>query len=287
VRRYAVRLAAAALVAAAAGLVVPPPAGAATCGGAGGVSVVVDFHQLGGLESACDAQGGGRTAAQQMTDVGHVLTRVQRQPGFVCRVDGKPKSDPCVDIPPSDAYWSLWWSDGKSGSWTYASVGVDSLKVPSGGYVALSWQGTSGKAPPRVSPTPHAAPSSAPSSHPTSAPPSSPPSSAPPSTTSAVPGTGPTSSGPSAPRSTAKQAHAGHRHPSSSPKADQRRRTASASTSPGPATTQADGALDPAASTSESRGSGLPGWVAPAAVVLVFAAAGTVLVVRRRRSGGA
>ena len=54
---------------------------------------------------------------------GFSLTYVQRQPGFVCRINGAPASDPCVNTPPADAYWGLWWSDGKSGSWTYSSVG--------------------------------------------------------------------------------------------------------------------------------------------------------------------
>jgi hypothetical protein len=49
--------------------------------------------------------------------------------------------------------------------------------------------------------------------------------------------------------------------------------------------TEAGGPLDP---TSGSSGDGgLPGWVAPAAVLLLFATAGTVVVVRRRGSGGA
>ena len=61
--RLVVRLAAAVLVAAAAGLGVSAPAQAASCSSAHGVSVVVDFHQLGGgVQSACDAGGGGKTA---------------------------------------------------------------------------------------------------------------------------------------------------------------------------------------------------------------------------------
>ncbi|MGA8247490.1 MAG: hypothetical protein WB797_11335, partial [Nocardioides sp.] len=141
-KRLVIRLAVAAILAATAGLGASAPARAATCGTANGVTVVVDFHQLGGgAETACDLHGAGRTAATQLSDVGHRLTYVQRQPGFVCRVDGDPSSDPCANTPPSDAYWSLWWSDGRSGKWSYSSAGVASLKVPAGGYVALSWQG--------------------------------------------------------------------------------------------------------------------------------------------------
>ena len=41
----------------------------------------------------------GKYAAAQFTDVGHQLTYVQRQAGFVCRVDGAPADDPCVQHP--------------------------------------------------------------------------------------------------------------------------------------------------------------------------------------------
>ncbi|HEY1381172.1 MAG TPA: hypothetical protein VGF55_30510, partial [Gemmataceae bacterium] len=85
--RLAVRLTVAALVAAAVGLGVSAPAQAAICGSASGVSVVVDFHQLGGgVQADCDANGAGKYAAAQFADVGHTITYVQRQPGFVCRV---------------------------------------------------------------------------------------------------------------------------------------------------------------------------------------------------------
>ena len=153
----------AALALVASGLVLQSqvPAVAAGCSGSTGVTVVVDYHQLGGgVQQACDADGGGKVASTVFPDSGFPLTYVQRQPGFVCRVAGAPSSDPCVNTPPASAYWSLWWSDGKSGTWTYASTGVGSLKVPDGGYVAFSWQGQDGKAAPGITPSPRAAPSS-------------------------------------------------------------------------------------------------------------------------------
>ncbi len=154
-------LAALALVASGLVLQSQVPAVAAGCTGSTGVTVVVDHHQLGGgVQQACDADGGGKAASTVFPDSGFPLTYVQRQPGFVCRVAGAPSSDPCVNTPPASAYWSLWWSDGKSGTWTYASTGVGSLTVPDGGYVAFSWQGQDGKAAPGVTPTPRAASSS-------------------------------------------------------------------------------------------------------------------------------
>ncbi len=38
-----------------------------------------------------------------------------------------PADDPCVNTPPADAYWGLWWSDGTTGKWTYSSLGAASL----------------------------------------------------------------------------------------------------------------------------------------------------------------
>lgn len=278
--RHVVRLVAAVLVTVATGLGVSAPAEAATCGSAHGVTVVVDFHELGGgAQAACDAQGGGKAAVTQLTDVGHRLTYVQRQPGFVCRVDGTPDSDPCVNTPPSDAYWSLWWSDGRSGHWTYSSAGVGSLAVPDGGYVALSWQGSGDKAAPRIAPTVHASrpPTSAPTKHPSSAPPAGP--TTPPATSSSP--AEPTSSAAAGPTRTSSSTAGGrHQHtkgPSATP------------TTPGsasPAAEQATEPLDRSASDPGS-GSGLPGWVAPVLVGALFLAAATVAVVRRKRSGGA
>jgi len=132
------------------------PGPAAAAGGfctSTGVNVVVDFKELGGgLQKGCDPRGADRPASDVVPAAGSPLAYVQRQPGFVCRVAGEPANDPCVNTPPPDAYWGLWWSDGTSGRWTYASQGVGSLKVPSGGSVAFSWIGPNGSTPPGVAP---------------------------------------------------------------------------------------------------------------------------------------
>jgi hypothetical protein len=282
--RLVVRLAVAVLMAAAVGLGVAGPAQAATCATAHGVSVVVDFHQLGGgVQKHCDASGAGKSAWSQLQDVGYRLTGVQRQPGFVCRIDGKPskEEDACVNTPPSDAYWSLWWSDGKSGKWSYSSQGPASLKVPEGGYVAMSWQSGNGKALPGASPTPHP---SEPSASPTSQPSSSPPRSSAPAQPSAS--AGPTASSSPASSSASPTARS-DRKPRSHDHANKpkrHRRTAAPSASP-----QAAGPIGKAvaADSADAGGSGgLPGWVAPAAVLVLFAGAGAVLLVRRKGGGG-
>lgn len=277
--RYVVRLVAAVVLTAATGLGVPAPALAASCSTGHGVTVVVDFHQLGGgAQSACDLGGAGRLASTQLIDVGHTLRYAQQQPGFVCRVDGSPSSDPCVTTSPADAYWSLWWSDGTSGRWSFSSEGVGSLTVPDGGYVALSWQGGSNKAPPRVTPRAHPTAAPSPTSSPSHAPPS-PPSR--PTTAPSTPTSGPTASAmPSTSTDAPSTSPPGH-HGGSGRQAGRSGHHGSSS-SPSP-TGHADAAR--AAAPVEPTGSGLPGWVAPGLVALMFAAAAGVYAVRRRRSG--
>ena len=134
----------------AASVLTAAPAAAATCGGGPGVTVVVDRASLGGgASSGCDGDGG--TATDNFADTGVALTYAQREPGFVCRVNGVPQNDPCQNASPRDAYWGLWWSDGRSGRWRYSSVGVGSLSVPAGGSVAFRFS-TGDSTPPAVAP---------------------------------------------------------------------------------------------------------------------------------------
>lgn len=278
--RTCVRVAVSALVAATAYVAIPAaPASAAACPTADGVTVVVDFHELGGgVQTACVADGGGRTASDLFPAAGFPLSYVQRQPGFVCRVEGKPADDPCVNTPPSDAYWGLYWSDGRSGSWTYSTIGAGGLHVPDGGYVAFSWNGSSSRVLPGYTPAPHpsASPTPTPTSHPThSAHPSPHHSSAPPSATP----TDSTSASPSESASPTKNAkpHDRTSH-SAAPSAT--------ATEPSGSPSAGAAAVPTAAEPSDPDG-GLPGWVAPAVVVVLFGAVGAAALLRRRRGGPA
>ena len=83
---------------------------------------------------------------------GSPLTDARRASKASCaRSNAKPRSVGACKAT-ANAYWGLFWSDGKSGEWTYATSGVDGLKVPTGGFVAFAWQGTSEKTPPVASP---------------------------------------------------------------------------------------------------------------------------------------
>lgn len=135
------------------GATAPAVAAADGCADGHGVTVVVDFHQLDHHDvRSCVPDGGGRDAAQLLDEAGLTLTDVQRQPGFLCRVDGLPADDPCVNTPPAGAYWSLWWSDGSSDRWSYSTVMASSLEVPDGGLVGLVWDQEPGDLRPAVAP---------------------------------------------------------------------------------------------------------------------------------------
>ena len=133
-------VAAAALLGAAAVVALPAsPAQAAGCAPGTGVTVVVEPGPLGGGSSVGCAGGAGGTATDATKEAGFSIDYVASQPGFVCRLNGKPSSDPCQRTPPQDAYWGLFWSDGK-GSWKYSTAGASSLKVPEGGSIGWRFQ---------------------------------------------------------------------------------------------------------------------------------------------------
>lgn len=129
-----------------------PDEAAKQCG-ADEVTVVVDYAELGdGVRVAC-ADNAGERASELFTRAGFPLEYAVRSSGFVCRVSKAPADAGCVDAAPATAYWSLWSSDGKSGTWSYATRGPQTLRVPAGGYLAFVWHEGSGPAdPPAMAP---------------------------------------------------------------------------------------------------------------------------------------
>ncbi|RLV49755.1 hypothetical protein D9V37_07555 [Nocardioides mangrovicus] len=257
----------------------PSSAGACT---AGGVTVVVDFHQLGGgVRQSCDTAGGGRYADDIFRDVGVSLSYASRQPGFVCRVENAPQSDPCTTTSPADAYWGLFWNDGQGGGWTYSTSGVRGLQVPAGGSVAFAWQGSTNANPPGVAPTQVKATSAA---KPTRAPTSK-------STTKSKPKTKTTASATPRAASTATVAAstATTSAPTPTPTPTPTAATPAAATpSPTatPSATSSAQALSPAAATtddSQQTGGGTLPWWLPVIVVVLLAGGGLGAVVWRRR----
>jgi hypothetical protein len=288
------------------------PASAAVCAEAGGVSVVVDFRELGGgLQATCDASGGDRSAADLFTGNGFPLTYVQRQPGFVCRVSGLPAEDPCVNTPPATAYWGLYWSNGTTGSWSYSSVAAGSLTIPAGGSVAFAWQGQSqgppGVAPPSLggssptptpsptptkSPSPTKSPTKAPTKTPTTAPTETPPTETPPTTPSPTVTATPTP-GSASPRSTSTPAppspsatRSAKAPRPSSPATDEQ----SPSASPDATTTPPSASPSVTTEATEPASSAEDGSVPLSLVIAVLGLLGALVagasVLRRRRGTG-
>lgn len=272
------------------GLLGPAPAYAAACSGTSGVTVVVDFAELGGgVTAGCDSDVDGQRARAILADAGYSLTMASKSPGFMCRINGLPADDPCVDAAPADRYWSVWWADGKGGSWSYSSRGVDSLRVPDGGYLGMAWhEGTDKAGPPATVPAARTAPVSQ----------------APAPTAKPRPGKG--SSGSGGGPSTAPQPGGGSTAPGAPATA-----TGGPDSSSGPVpsedtspTPTAGDTLEPGETVEVAPGvpsardltlgpedveataaespDGLPGWVVPV-VLIALVTAGAVVVLRRRQ----
>ncbi len=133
------------------------PAAAAACAPGQGVSVVLDHKDVPGGSGKgvvvdCVRDGAGRSARAVFKSAGVSMRDTTRFPGLVCLVDGLPSPNPaCVMAPPANAFWGLYWSNGRDGKWIFSSIGVDGLNVPDGGSVAWAWQGGA-KSPPAFTP---------------------------------------------------------------------------------------------------------------------------------------
>ena len=167
------------------------PAGSqgGACPDRAGVTVVVDFQSLGGgtvIGCAPGPVGSGFDALQQ---AGFGYTTVTTQPGFVCRIDGRPADRGCADTPPADAFWSYWHAD-RGGDWAYSTSGAGSRTPAPGSVEGWSYNvdpAGPDRTPPRTAPPARAAapePTPDPEPTPTSAPP------APPAATTPAPATG-------------------------------------------------------------------------------------------------
>lgn len=138
------------------------------CPTAAGVTVVIDFQDLGGGIWVRCAPGVVDSGFQALDQAGIPWTPTVRFSGFVCRINDKPSAggttmadgstlrDPCVTTPPTEAYWS-YWSATRGGSWCYSSWGGASRNPPEGTVEGWSFsykRTASSSPPPRVTPPP-------------------------------------------------------------------------------------------------------------------------------------
>ncbi|KRV48649.1 hypothetical protein AQ490_24250 [Wenjunlia vitaminophila] len=127
------------------------------CPDSNGVTVVVDFRELGGTTIVRCAVGHQDTGLAALKAAGIQVTGTNRWgESFVCRLENKPgpDSEPCIDTPPADAYWSYWHA-ANGGSWTYSQFGATNRTPQDGGFEGWSFSlnHDAGEAPaPRVAP---------------------------------------------------------------------------------------------------------------------------------------
>ena len=165
------------------------------CPTAAGVTVVVDFQDLGGGVWMRCTDGSADTGFQALERAGIPYRTAVRSPGFLCRIDELPAGDPCINPSPTAAYWSYWVAP-RGGSWCYSNIGAASRNPPEGTVEGWSFSlNRSPSPPPRIAPPPAVpgAPASlpGPSCNPNPTPSTPPPTSSPPVTTGAATGGGP------------------------------------------------------------------------------------------------
>lgn len=299
-RRAQLRVSLTALVLAGAGLCATPlsPAQAlpaATCSSSNGVSVIVDTGSS--ISSRCVAGDPG-SGLQALSGAGYSYIFPRTQPGFVCRINGFPSSDPCVNTPPASAYWSYWHAK-PGGGWTYSSLGAASYN-PAPGTVE-GWSFGSGQpprmAPPRLPVTatttpkpttvrttatvkPAPKPTQPATVRPTTAP-------AAPGTTSAAGGAGPTTGESSAPGATTPGATSGTSTTGTPSSSSSAAPTEEASLPVESGVVAASGAQPPTTSAAANDGSGSLSGLAAGGAVLAALAGGIVIAVRRRAAESA
>ncbi|MEA5363110.1 ABC transporter substrate-binding protein [Amycolatopsis sp., V23-08] len=123
------------------------------CADGTGVTVVVDFQQLGGTTIVrCDPQTGRGTGLDALKNAGFQIAGVQRWgEAFICRVENRPSAveeipvkgnehykETCVDTPPAAGYWSYWHS-GNNCAWEYSQWGVKNRDFTTGGFEGWSF----------------------------------------------------------------------------------------------------------------------------------------------------
>ncbi len=139
------------------------------CRTADGVTVVVDFQQLGGPTIVrCNPQRNRGTGLDALEGAGFQIAGVQRWgKAFICRIENRPSAtetlpvtgnpgyrENCVDTPPAAAYWSYWHA-GNNCPWSYSQWGVKNRDFIPGGFEgwSFSWNATADANPvPRIAP---------------------------------------------------------------------------------------------------------------------------------------
>ncbi|WP_432129460.1 flagellar hook-length control protein FliK [Streptomyces sp. bgisy082] len=114
---------------------------AGPCPSSSGVTVVVDFQELGGGTVVRCAPGDQATGLAALKNAGFTIAGTQRWgEAFVCRIEGKPTAatEACVNTPPASAYWSYWHAPN-GGTWGYSQSGASGRKPAQGSFEGWSF----------------------------------------------------------------------------------------------------------------------------------------------------
>jgi hypothetical protein len=124
------------------------------CPGAEGVTVIVDFGALGGGVHVRCAPGAPSSGFDALDRAGVDYDTALRSGGFLCRIAGKPATDPCIDPSPASAHWSYWLAE-RGGAWCYSNLGAGNRRPPQGtveGWSFVQGSGAGDAHPPTLAP---------------------------------------------------------------------------------------------------------------------------------------
>lgn len=123
------------------------------CRTATGVTVVIDFQQLGGETYVrCFPSAARGTGLDALKGAGFQIEGVRRWgEAFICRIENRPSAveqiavegdggyvEHCLDTPPATGYWSYWHA-GNNCPWSYSQWGVKNRDVVPGGFEGWSF----------------------------------------------------------------------------------------------------------------------------------------------------
>lgn len=118
-----------------------------------GVTVVIDFQQLGGTTIVrCNPTSSRGTGLDALIGAGLQVEGVQRWgTSFICRIENRPSAvetlpiqgnegyqERCIDTPPAAGYWSYWHA-GNNCAWQYSQWGVKNRDFVPGGFEGWSF----------------------------------------------------------------------------------------------------------------------------------------------------
>ncbi|MEQ0559241.1 hypothetical protein ABJI51_09185 [Amycolatopsis sp. NEAU-NG30] len=139
------------------------------CPEGGGVTVVVDFGDLGPAPVVRCAPGTPANGIAALQEAGIEVAGSQKYGlAVACRINGKPGPDveSCAGMPSATAYWSYWHASA-GGSWTSSQEGAQTAKPAPGSFEGWAFARPKSAndlpSPPRIAPVRQAsAPASAP-----------------------------------------------------------------------------------------------------------------------------